>query len=177
MKGQSLTYPPENFLGTFQNITCPRKASHTHIPAWELPRDFPKHLIPSQSITYAPGNFLRTCIYVSQVRACVTGACMQCGHAYMHVSTNALEPTNQTTFFVRLSGARNVDCNDQQEGGNGIDTGHEHSRQLPRCHTGWTCRAECEVFRQLRQHRTQLPRMAGTAAQGFPNRTSSSCHQ
>ncbi len=37
---------------------------------------------------------LYVCMYVSRVRVC------NCEHAYMHVSANALEPTNHTTFFL-----------------------------------------------------------------------------
>ena len=124
-------------------------------------------VVHSEFVIYISGS-----ISLSRQHTFICGTCL-----YLCINKCSRASESDNLFFYRLNGARNVDCNDQQEGGNGIDIDNEHSRQLPRCHTGWTCRAECEVFRQLRQHRTQLPRMAGTAAQGFPNRTSSSCHQ
>ena len=101
--------------------------------------------------------------------SCDSSSCM---YQQMHSSQRIRQP-----FFVRLSGARILGCNDQQEGGNGIDTSREHSRKLPRCHSGRTCRSECVVSRWPGQHVTWLAGKAGTAARDFPNHAFSSCHQ
>ena len=154
MPSQSITYPPGNFLGTFQNTSYPRKASHTLLGT-------------SCELAYTS----RRCVHVSRVHVC---------NVDMHICMYQQMPSSQRIrqpFFVRLSGARNVGCNDQQEGGNGIDTSREHSRKLPRCHSGRTCRSECVVSRGPGQHVTWLAGKAGTAARDFPNHAFSSCHQ
>ncbi len=122
-----------------------------------------------------PANFAYTChrcVHVSRVHVCNVSMHI-CMYRQMHSSQRVRQP-----FFVHLSGARNVACNDQQEGGNGIDTSREHSRKLPRCHSGRTCRSEREASRgELGQHATWLTDTAGTAARGFPNHAFSSYHQ
>ena len=100
--GLSFTYP---MLGNCWELSKTTRAlAKHHIPVWELLEDLPAHLEPSQSITYAAENFLRT-LHIRSADACMCHGCMYATRTCINAYTDKCNRANGSDNLFSFTSA------------------------------------------------------------------------